>query len=143
MLKDNRRHFSRVALYGGCLIAAVCAAGYFLLGGRFAGGAFIGGALSALNIYSIIMLTETVAGVALGEGPSPAAKTFSVVMQLLKMFLIVGVIVLLLITGLGDPYGILAGFTVVLLVHVAVGLMKAREILVEENMDTEEEEQDA
>jgi len=143
MLIQNKKHLGRVAVYGGVLCAAAAAGGYFILGPRFGLGVLIGGALSLANVYSIIMLVETIAGAALGEGPTRAAKAVAMVMHLLKLALIVTVIALLVITRTGDLFGIIAGFTVVLLVHAVAGFMKARENLIEEAMKAEEESRDA
>jgi len=143
MLGEHKKHMGRVALYGGGLCAAAAAAGYFIQGGGFAFGVAVGGALSMANIYSIIMLVETVAGVALGEGTSSSTKAFAVVLHLIKLILIIGIIALLVITRSGDLLGIIAGFTVVLAVHGVAGLMKARENLVEEALEAAEEEEDA
>jgi len=143
MLLQNKKHLGRVAVYGGVLCAVAALAGYYFLGGRFALGVLMGGALSLANVYSIIMLVETIAGAALGEGPTPGTKAVSMVMHLMKLALIVGVIVLLVITRTGDLFGIITGFTIVLLAHAVAGFMKARDNLLEEAMKAEEDSRDA
>jgi hypothetical protein len=141
MLKQNSRHLGRVALYGGILTALVAVAGYFGVSGKFALSVLAGGALSLANIYSIILMVETIVGAALESGASGPSKGIATVMHLLKLGAILIILAALVITRIVDVIGLMAGFTGVLLAHGAAGFVKAREnLLIEEAAAAEEAE---
>ncbi|HLB25916.1 MAG TPA: ATP synthase subunit I [Nitrospirota bacterium] len=121
MLPSNRRHLVRVLIWGGA--AALLLAGLSLLKypPLMAFSIAAGAAISFFNIYSIVMLVESLAGAA-ASGAGRGAKALTTIAHVIKLALIFAVLLLLVLSRLVNLFGFLAGFTVVLIANLLYGL---------------------
>ena len=123
MLPSNSTHLKKVALWGGGASCALALLSLVKFSPLVAFSIVTGAALSIANLYSIIMLVEALAGAALaGVASGKASKALTSIMHILKLGLILVTLVLLVVFKLTNLFGLLAGFTVVLIANLAAGL---------------------
>ena len=132
MFLANSKHFKSVAIWGGVISSAAAALSLiaFPPAERFviASGIIAGAVLGIFNIWSIVRLVEALAGAAAaGHAPGRAAKSISVVMHMIKLVLVFVILFILVKFKLVDLFALLAGFTVILVVNLFVGLSALRD----------------
>lgn len=123
MLPANRKHVYAVAAWGIGVSAAVAAASLIKFPPLVAASVMLGAAMSVANVYSIVMVVEALSAAALAGGaPTGAGKAVAGVIHVFKLIVITAVLVALVYFKLANLFGLLAGFTVVLVAHVMLGL---------------------
>jgi len=123
LLPENRRHVRSVLVKGGGVTAVLALASLARFSPVVAGSILLGGAISLGNIYSIVLVTEALASAA-RSGSGVAAKAMTAVVYLVKLVVITALLVVLVVYHLANLFALLAGFTVVLVAHVLVGLKR-------------------
>jgi len=123
LLPQNKRHLREVALKGLGAAVAVSALSLVKFPAPVAVGILAGAALSLGNVYSIILVAEALTAAArAGMGPGGGAKAVTLFVYVVKLAVITAVLVVLVMYRLADLFAVLAGFTLVLVAHVMVGL---------------------
>lgn len=120
MLPANKRHFKKVATYGGGLSVLVAGLSLLKFPPLVAASVVVGAVLGLFNIYSIVMLVEALAGAA-ASGAGKGVRVFSTVLHVLKLGLILAVLFVLVYFRLTNLIALLAGFTVIILANLLVG----------------------
>ena len=125
MLPENRKHIVNVTLWGGGLSAAAAGACLFAFSPLVASSVVLGAALSIANVYSIVLVVEALTAAAkAGNMPTGTGKAVAGFMHALKLLLITALLVTLVVMKLVNPFGLLAGFTFVLVAHVLTGMKR-------------------
>jgi hypothetical protein len=128
MFLANSRHFKAVAIWGGAISAAAAALSLIKFSPVVAYGIIAGAILGIFNIWSIVRLVEALAGAAAaGQAPGRASKSISVVMHVIKLILVFIILFILVKFKLVNLFALLAGFTVILVVNLFVGLSGLKE----------------
>jgi hypothetical protein len=115
----NRQLVRRFSIAAFLALIASVAASALIFSGHVAFGVFVGGALGLLNVRG---LARGISGLDINN-PRPGLLFMGGAVRLLVLFT---AIVLIAMTRKVDLIGLLAGFTIVLLVLTAVGLLEFR-----------------
>ncbi|MHB8173268.1 MAG: hypothetical protein ACYDFU_02255 [Nitrospirota bacterium] len=123
MLPANKRHFKKVALWGGGLSVIFAAASLLKFPPLAAVSILTGAVLSVFNIYSIISLVEALASAALSDKRvRKTAKILSVAVHMVKFLILLALLTVLVVYKLTNLLGLAFGFTVIVVVNIFAGL---------------------
>lgn len=125
MLPANKKHILAVALWGGGASVLVAGASLLRFPPLIGSSIVLGAALSVANVYSIVLVVEALTAAAMsGQVPSGVGKVMAGMVHVLKLLVITALLVALVVFKLADLFGLLAGFTIVLVTHVLQGLKR-------------------
>jgi ATP synthase I chain len=121
LLPENKSHIRSVLVKGGGITIILALASLVWFSPVVAGSIVLGGAISLGNIYSIVLVSEALTSAA-RSGSGRAARAMTAVIYMFKLVLITALLLVLVIYHLVNLFALLAGFTVVLVAHVLIGL---------------------